>query len=740
MMLPRNLMKTTVGAITCLVVACTTIPSAYAAVPHENPETAEQIFSGISLFQYYSGSLDFVLKRELTGVEARLEKMPFANIPQELQEATSDFAASSISTSRLLIEIYKNLDSLRALMSQHRLEEAIQLADEIRPKFSRANQELEQIDKATKTTGRWFKVASASERSDLRKSYDEVLEKIDRIRQMLDLRAEILEKMLQGALSVEAVKPTSITLKVEPVVAFVGDNISFQGMLTSSRTGLSRREIDILIDGSPLLTVTTDASGYYQGTLQVPYQYMPDMYLQALYYPRDEDIGFYISSTSPGVTLSVLYYEANLEAIVEDKAYPGLETTVTGRFDYGQSPLPDERRVEIYLDDVLTAEVSTVEEFSKKIKLAPELDVGEHTITVSAEPAGRYAPVVASTILNVTRATPAIDITTSTVAVVPGRINLEGRLHSEVGVVSRAIIRMGLGKSQVELVSSEDGTFATEIKRGMGFDLIGQKHLEIQVIPQEPWHNTLTTTKNIVVINIVNCGGILIIIVLLGIFLPRRLRFRLRAYSWRRARPTAAVAQPEPAPVYPETTLSSALLEEIEESDETAGEPRTRIFYRYRLAFRLVQRITRALLKPEQTLREFTRETGRVLGPAGRYFSELTTMVERLLYSQYRATEDEVERSKQLSHRVEEESKPETAAIPMLPSQLQGEGIAAQLPPDRSPLIRRAADFILGGRVSTTGPWRQLSVWLWVLLIVTLVYFAFTLLFLVPLLLMSVAY
>jgi hypothetical protein len=215
---------------------------------------------------------------------------------------------------------------------------------------------------------------------------------------------------------------------------------------------------------------------------------------------------------------------------------------------------------------------------------------------------------------------------------------------------------MGLDKSQVELVSSEDGTFDTEIKMGMGFSLIGSQDLGIQVIPQEPWHATLTTTRNMVVMNMVNCSGILILLVFLAIFLPGRLRGRLRMHSWRRARPAVAIAQPEPAPVYSETVLVPAL---PEESGETDGEPRNRIFYWYRLVLRLVQRMSRALLRPQQTLREFARESSRVLGPAAKYFIELTRMVEKLLYSQYRPTEGDVEKSKQLSHTIEEELKGE---------------------------------------------------------------------------------
>ena len=678
MMLHRNLQKMIVGAIICLVVFYTISPSVFATEPHQDPEIAEPVFSGISLFRYYSNSLDFVLKKEPAEVEARLKKMPFASVPQNLREVTNDFAASSIGVSHLVVDIDEDLSKLRTLMGQYRFDEATVLADETYSKLSLADGEVERTEEATKTTGREFKVPSAPVGSDLRKSYNKVLEGIEKIREMLNLRREILANLLLGAVPTEELmemlgekgitteelmeilgelmNPTELTLKIEPIVAFVGDSIRFEGTLTSPGNPLVRREVDILLNGSRYLTARTGTDGHYQGTLQVPYWYIPEMDLQALYYPRDEDIGLYIASLSPVVKLEVLYYEAGLEVTVEDKAYPGWETMVSGKFNYGQSPPLVERKVEIYLDDVFITELKTEEEFSQEIELSPELDIGKHTVTVSAVAAERYSPVVASAILDVSKAPLILDINIPAVAMIPGGISLGGKLYSEVGPVSGAQIRMGLGKSQVELVSSEDGTFDTEIKMGMGFTLIGSQDLGIQVIPQEPWHSTLTTTRNMVVMNMVNCGGILILLAFLAIFLPGRLRGRLRMYSWRRARPAIAIAQSESAPAYSEAVLVPAL---TEGSGETDGEPQNRIFYWYRLVLRLVQRMSRALLRPQQTLREFAKESSRVLGPAAKYFIELTRMVEKLLYSQYRPTEGDVEKSKQLSHTIEEELKGE---------------------------------------------------------------------------------
>ncbi|MCK5577728.1 MAG: DUF4129 domain-containing protein [Dehalococcoidales bacterium] len=93
--------------------------------------------------------------------------------------------------------------------------------------------------------------------------------------------------------------------------------------------------------------------------------------------------------------------------------------------------------------------------------------------------------------------------------------------------------------------------------------------------------------------------------------------------------------------------------------DEPGREPRNIIFFWYRLVVRLIQGATKTLLRPQQTLREFASESSGVLGPAAKFFAELTRTVERLLYSKYRPTQEDVGKTEQLSHAIEGELKSE---------------------------------------------------------------------------------
>jgi len=652
--LTGNMKKRMVGVIICAAILALPGNVVLAIEPHEDPETATSVFSGISLFRYYSDSLNFVLQKNPVEVETRLEKMPFVNVPENLKESTNNFALTAVDMSYLVATIDENINSLRVLMQQFRLEELDELIPVISDNLSRANTQLRSVEQTIETIGNVLKVSSAPAGSDLRLAYNELLEKIDLIRETLVLYQELLEP--PDITSEELLEPTAITAVVTPDIAFVGDNAQIKGILSSRGRPLAGREVDILLNGTRDVTVKTDIQGLYIATLQVPYLYIPEMDIQALYYPRENDIGRYIASASSVVKLKVMFYEARLEITVEDKSYPGLETTVTGKFDYNGPTPTDERDLEIYLDDILIAEAKIRDEFTQEIKLDPAISTGKHVITISSAAVGRYAPVIASAMLNVIRVVPVLDLDVPGLALIPGSIGLRGRVYSELGPLSGTSIEMELGNSKVQLLSSDDGNFDTVIKAGPSWSVIGSQNMVIHITPQEPWHAPLTTSRTILQVNMLNLGIIFGVFLFFCIFLPGRLKGWSGVSTRKRIIPEIATTQPEPVPVYSGRVTA---IPDAQENTKSAGELLNRVFYWYRFLVRFIQEKTKELIRPQQTLREFALENRHALGPAGRYFTEITIIGERLLYSRHIPTQEDVEKTEQLSHRILEESEPE---------------------------------------------------------------------------------
>jgi hypothetical protein len=491
---------------------------------------------------------------------------------------------------------------------------------------------------------------------------------------MLNLSGEVLVNELQGMKLPESVvgtlqqhgidivspgipagelpKRTEITLSLEPMTAFVGDNVSFEGTLTSGQEPLAGRDIEILLNNSTYVTVETDASGRYQGVVQLPYWYRSELDVQALYYPRGGDMGLYYACLSPVVKVKVLFYPATLEIKAEAKAYPGRETSVSIRYDYADSPVPEPRKVEIYLDDRLVAETGAPAEFVQAIQIDPDTGVGKHTLTVSSAAVGNYAPVVGSVALEVVKAATVLDMHLPRVTLIPGGLNLKGKIYSELGPLSDAQVKLAVGKSQVELTTQEAGDFETRIPLGMSLGLVGSQDMAIQVLPSEPWHEPLVITKPLLVVNVVNCAGVLVILIVLGVYLPSRLRKRLGVYAPRKAPPPTPPELPQPVPV-----ASRDITDGVPEVGQESGDPRRQVFYWYQVVTGLLARMAKAILKPQQTLREFAQEISRVLGPAANYFMVLTRILERIIYSDHQPTAEDVEQSKQLSLNIREKFK-----------------------------------------------------------------------------------
>ena len=606
-----GLRKVTVSLVACMVVSGTVCPVVLAADPHEDPATAEQAFSGASLFQYYANTLSFVLNRQPEEVETWLGKMPFANVPWSVRDSVDDFAAVSLDVTRLLLDIDQRLSVMRELLAERRRVAVFSEGLKTYGRLVLARDKALRTTRIIETTGSLLDVPSASEGSDLRESYDEVVVALtEGLSDMLSLDESILADMMLRSVSVDIVAQvleelgasidlplpadlvealadqditvdlsllmpvislmfaewniavdfqsspealakvleelaasvglswvlagesqalTELTLQTEPTVVFVGERVHYRGTLTSGGEALAGHDIEILLNGFPWVTTRTDTDGNYEGTLPVPYEYSSEVDVQALFHPTGEHFNRYMSSQSPVVALDLLFYDAQLSVRAEDRSYPGVKTTVAGEFHYGPSPPPKERRAEVYLDGVLVGEFITGEAFSQSMQLPVELSVGEHVLTVSAAADGRYAPVVTSTALNVSRAAPILDMNTPRILVVPGAVELRGRIHSELSPLKDALIIVRFNESEVQLTSSQDGTFETRIRVGLGLGLIGSQELTVTVLPRESWHGPLTARRSILRINVVNCGGILVFLAVLRILLPRMSRSKARA-------------------------------------------------------------------------------------------------------------------------------------------------------------------------------------------------------------------
>jgi hypothetical protein len=654
----------------------------FAAENQENPDTARVIYDGMSLFNFYTDTLDFILIRNQSGVNSSVQKAPYANIPVALSESLTSFVGSSQSLSGVIINLDENIPQIQTLLQQSRYSEAAPLIKNAFANIALAETNLNSVEQATTVTGTQFLVAKASVNSGIAVSYAAVLDRIQRLRDLIALlrsmlneqiggltpeqisaftngqisalTQEQLAKILAEILNTKPLLQTQITLTIAPTEAFVGDTIKVEGILSSDGNPLGNRQVNILLNSLQSLTVSTDSDGRYSSDLKVPYWYIPIIQVQSLYYPRSDDVGVYSSSLSPPVTLNVLYYNALLTLKTDTNAYPGKEASIVGQFDYGQSPSLDPRKIEVDLDNTLVSESEVSPGFTEKLLLSPDMETGKHLVTISAPASGRYASVTADATLNVKKVVPILTIYLPSVAFIPGKMSVKGQLNSELGPVGKAHITMTFGKGKADIVSGDDGTFSATIKNDMSFGLFGSQTLEFSAITQEPWQDNLTTSRNVMTVYIVNCGAFLLVLAILGILLPRRIRFRRVRKINEEKVPAVGVTQNEATPEFNISIVKSLLPEEEAQNNNT---PDKKLFYWYRIIIQLVQKVSGVFLKPNQTLREFVTESGNKMGLAGKYLLEFTKIVEKVLYSPYKVTENDAKSGEELARNMRESLK-----------------------------------------------------------------------------------
>jgi hypothetical protein len=216
-------------------------------------------------------------------------------------------------------------------------------------------------------------------------------------------------------------------------------------------------------------------------------------------------------------------------------------------------------------------------------------------------------------------------------------------------------------------------------------------------------------------LNILNSVVVLSALILAGIYLPGRIKSRLASLARKRERPII----PSPEPIQPPSPEYSQVVESTTvktKSEEIQREPRERILFWYTIIVNVIQAVTRIIIKPQQTLREFAGESGKLLGPVAKYFDDFTRMVERLLYSRYIPNAIDVSSSEQFFHQLENikiqqpvESEPDTN---LSTGNLSSNEKELQVKSTPFTEIYRPKD-----------PIKQIPTWLLLIIMLTIIYF-----------------
>lgn len=301
---------------------------------HEDPALAMPSIDAYSWLAFYGQVISQLTAKQYVDVADLLDELKNADIPDNFKDLLTKFNS-------LLSDLTDDLGALQATVDQVRLylderepasaaadlQQARELMQRSRGHVAELRQEMGDISSrlgVLSLLGPALGPATEAQRrlEELLTQLESLQDEYDRLLLSLQAETEVLQQL----------KPSQLTLELSAAQAWVGETITLNGRLVDGEDAspLADRAVSITVDGTEALYLTTDASGAYQGQLQIPYRYVQTMVLQALFAPGPTDA--YEGSDSGEQPITVLFVptQLTLEA-APAQAWLGDTIAVSGR-------------------------------------------------------------------------------------------------------------------------------------------------------------------------------------------------------------------------------------------------------------------------------------------------------------------------------------------------------------------------------------------------------------------------
>ncbi|HEY41211.1 MAG TPA: hypothetical protein G4O18_05060 [Dehalococcoidia bacterium] len=619
--------------------------------PHENPATAGGSSSSLLLLIFHGDIYEVALGGRYQDAQDLLDKIKHANISDELKYIVDRFDALSHELFSDLDNLENLLDEISVLLEQYQMEEAQQQLEYARTVLENVDRMLDDGEMAVDAIGRRLYIGSYAPTSQLRQAYDRlkgILEQMRLLYRDFDARLGRLFLEYEDRVAVELI-PTYLTIEATPESVFVGDSIVISGQLSSEDGPLADRSVTVLFEEKPEV-VSTDEGGSYSTTIDIPYRYVTSVVFVARYTPAGDDIGVYGACESPRLTVDVSYYRTYLELSAPEVAYPGLPITVTGEISTTGDSI--ERNISLLLDNINLATVQARDRLEEELVIPDETVTGNHTLTASISAQQRYAGVSESLTIQISQFPLQVDVQAPSLILLPGEVNITGRVWHDSGPLGDAAVRVSFGESSsTQVITDADGNFEAVLEAPLRLSLVGPKRLMVGVEPVEPYYSSAAVEKWIVVINPVGISLTLLAFVSAGFVVYRRVTkwsTRIRAET-----PAGRPDLPWPTPLAPSP--------EPESGSGLTG-IRSEILTAYLEGRRAIEKATGIHIEPYITLREFLKVVvTNVTAAVGQRFTELTRMAEVTLYSAREPDEGMAADARQQAADIKKEFNRDTA-------------------------------------------------------------------------------
>jgi len=606
--------------------------------PHEDPAAAQETMEAFGILTFFSDVFRLACLERYGSARELLASLDEAYIPSDLRYIILRLANLTSELLDVLEEAETTLSEARALLDQMLLSEAKAKLERAGFPISKAAVLLDEIEDAVSALCSRLGMRSPADnsaRARLAKLMQELRELLDRYKALLEELRNRASELESGGLS-----PTNLTLACNVTRAFVGSPVELTGLLTSPEGPLPGREVTLLMDGHPVGNATTGPGGSYRLVVRLSYIYVGSVSFSAIFAPKGEDVQRFLGSSSPTVTVKLLFFRTYVDASILGGPHPGLPIRVVGQVRAENHTSPGRRLVKLSIDGQLVAQglCGLDGAFSFEIRLASNMRVGAHELVIAIEANRTFSGTSKKLVFQVSRIPVDVVVGNLGLVLTPSKVLVQGQASSRLGPVASAQVVVRIGDDVAYAETREDGGFVAELKVELGPFLVETGEVEVLVRPREPWLANGRASAGVVKLNVLNVGLLAISCLITGTILYPRL-------APRREKPVERVERPGEAPLVPLVQPSELVGEEL-------SPPRAEILKAYFSCVLLISERTGLIMEPHMTLREFlslacSRERGLV-----KPFTGLTSLAERALYSPHEPSEQEVREALELSEAV----------------------------------------------------------------------------------------
>ena len=624
----------TIGLITSI------LPSSIAVadsekITHEDPKKVTDFLDGTSLLVNYSRIILLASIRDYDSAISFLDEFGEIEIPEEFRYVINRYNELC----RQLFFILDDLDTLLAetadMIARNEIEAARKNLDIAEAEIDRARILLKDLTSAMNDLAERLGVFLSPEASDLAETFARLEASMELLQQLLDSFADLAINLEGNYIERKALLPTKVTLNINPDSVYIGENVNVSGIFSSGNLPLADKKIRVIMDNRAVAEYTTDIDGNYSGITTIPYDYVESKTVYTVFEPTGDDIDIFQASRSSEVEICTLFYLTNLDMSAPDAVFPGIPFDLGGKINSdGENT---QRTVSVKVNEIKVAEVTTTGQFNIELTLPDNIPSGLQELSATVHSIRKYSGTSKNAEITVSLMPIQVNLDTPGLIILPQSVECSGQVRYECGPLADANVHLTVNNESTTVLTTRDGSFKAKLNMPLDMSFIGQRDLFVYVDPAEPWADSLLLERQVMIFNPTGTVMALVATIAIIIYMSRR-KWRTSGKDTREG----VIIRPPVKPVPVALTIEYTGI-------------KGRIVTAYRTILSITERISGMRLLPHMTLREFLNGVSRLLPVIIRPLTELTLMVEKVLYSNQSSTDQSAATAEQLTTDITEE-------------------------------------------------------------------------------------